>query len=243
LREQPVAHADPVERQQLGSTARQRHRQGEGTSPEAIAAEPEILHQFAELLILVALGGADPGLRQQTLLPAAVTIESLLRRRTQVALVIDRLHGARIALQHTQLGEQLAHRCRLARRQWQVMRAPGMGADGVVPGTRIAAGFALEFNDQEIGEARPGEFPAGGKSADTGADDQHRYLPGLAGRSEVPRTQPMTEVERNPEQIARRQGNGRAAAAGERSRTGCGNCGEEIASIHQRITCRHSCSK
>ncbi len=163
----------------------------------------------------MALGGTDPGLRQQALLPAAVTIESLLRRRTQVALVIDRLHGARIALQHAQLGKQLAHRRRLARRQWQVMRAPGIGADGVAPGARIAASCAFEFNDQEIGEARLGKFPAGGESADAGADDQHRDLPGLAGRSEVPLTQPMAEVERSPEQIARRQGDWCAAATGE----------------------------
>ncbi len=90
--------------------------------------------------ILATLDGV--GLRQQTLLPAAVPIQTFLWRGAQPALVIDRLCGARVALQNPQFGEQLTYRGR----QRQVMRAPGIGADGISPGARIAADFALELS-------------------------------------------------------------------------------------------------
>jgi hypothetical protein len=141
LREQPVAHADPVERQQLGARLDSAIGKAKARRPMPSRRCAEAFDEVGKAPILAALAGADAGLRQQAFLPAAVAIEPLLRRRAEVALVVDRL-GVRVALQHAEFGKQFAHGDRLAGRQRQVVRAPGIGADGIAPGARIAASLA-----------------------------------------------------------------------------------------------------
>ena len=98
-------------------------------------------------LVLLALGSAHADLRQKTILPPAIAIEPLLRHGTEKPFVVARPLGTRIALQNTELSQQLTHRRSLARRQWEVMRRQRVGAHFIAPGTRISAGCSFHFDD------------------------------------------------------------------------------------------------
>ena len=71
-----------------------------------VNAPLEVLHQFVETPVLLALGAADGELWQDTLLPAATAEQPLLRCGAQVTFVVAWPDRLRIALQHAEFGEQ-----------------------------------------------------------------------------------------------------------------------------------------
>ena len=132
LGKQPVAHVHPVKRLEIGGVARQGHRQREG-APSVVAALFEVFHQRVKALVLLAFGAADAKLRQDAFFPAAQAKQPFLRRGAQIALVVARPRGLRVALQHAKLGEQFAAGRRFARRQRQIVRRQRIGADRIAP--------------------------------------------------------------------------------------------------------------
>ena len=115
LLEQPVAHRELVERPQIGRGTGEFHGQRE-RPPPTIAALLEAFHQRVKALVLRALSHTHAMLRHDAVLPPAVAIEALLRRRAKVALIVTRSFGVRVAVQNAQFGEQLTYRRRFARR-------------------------------------------------------------------------------------------------------------------------------
>src|SRR4029078_5993441 len=89
---------------------------------------------------LLAVVCRQPERRFDAFLPPTVNEQPLLMRQTQVALV----PGA-IRLQHTELGEQLAHERRALVRNRHVVRTPRVRRRFVLAGSRVAARLRAQF--------------------------------------------------------------------------------------------------
>ncbi len=165
----------------------------------------EFLHALSEAPLLFALAGVDAEMRQQPLLPQAMAIDTLLRRRAQVTLVIDRPFGGRVALQHAEFGEQFAHMHGLARRQRQVVGAPRVGDERRLAGARVAAELVFHVENQEVIHPALGQPPRGGEAGNAAADDHHAGPARLRRCREAAVAQAVAAGRRHAEQFAGRQ--------------------------------------
>jgi len=103
-----------------------------------------------------------------------VGVQPFLGCEVDVALVVNRFGGVRIAAQYAEIRQQFPHRAGFLGRERQIVRAPRVGGDGVLAAPRIAADLRFQFQDHEIGEPGPLQLPAGGQAGDAAADDDHR---------------------------------------------------------------------
>ena len=169
---QPLPEADAIERQPGGIAAGQGHRQRKNGTAIAPAGMFERLHLFREPLLLRPFLGRQPEMGEQALLPQAMAINPLLRRRTQVMLVVTRLACRRTALQHAQFRQQLAHPDRLRAGQRQVVCAPRVGSDRGLASARVAAGFGFHLQHGEVIDAAACQSPRRREAGNAAPDDQ-----------------------------------------------------------------------
>jgi hypothetical protein len=82
-----------------------------------------------------------------------------------------------------------------------------MRPGGRFTAARSAAGIALQFEQNEVGDAGAVKAPGGGEPGDAAADDDNAMLfPGIGGRSGPPAVaEPVAEHVRWTNELARRQ--------------------------------------
>jgi hypothetical protein len=228
----------------LRIAAGQRQRQGEGASPGRVATLAQSGDVVLEAGVLRALGLRHAQRRPDALLPVAVDVQAFLRRVAQILFVVGRMRGIRVALQHAELGQQLARRACLARRQRQVMRAERMRRNLVLSGARIATLLAFHFQQQEIVAARTRQLPGRRESADAATDDGNGDPPRFAGYRKIGLAQAMAEVVVGARKRSGWQWRHDLSAAGGEQATGR-NAGKEVTTIHKRsaavVVARPSC--
>lgn len=162
--------------------------------------------------------GAGAGPRKQPVLPAAVVEQALLRRVTEVALVVDRMAGAIEPFDDAQLAQQRAHAARLGARQRKIVGAPRIGRDGRRPRARVTAGRILELEHDQVVDPTPGQVPGGGQTGHASPDDDHPHALARRRRRQAARIeQHMTELMAGVHDRAlHRPGGARAAASRRR---------------------------
>ena len=127
-------------------------------------------------------------------MPDPLRIQALLRREVDGAFVIDRFDGKWIAVQHANVGQQFTDSTGFLRGEGQIMRAPGISADGVATVTSVTTDFGFQFQNNEITKTAFQQFPACRQPSDATANNHDRSFQRRSGCRETTATQPMAEA-------------------------------------------------
>src|ERR1700741_424141 len=141
--------------------------------------EPAARAEFADLvfeaakLVAIVVSEADRGF--DSILPAAVKKQALLRGETEEAVVPDTV------FQHAQVFEKLTNINRAWARDRNVVRGPGVVGDFVFAPARVTARLLIHFEQDEIAEAPFLQSPGGAQAGYAAAHDDQRVFLNFPG--------------------------------------------------------------